>query len=192
MLAFIKHSGQCLKIFIEIYNSEYVFINVLGVIIHHLTCNKTLITRLDENVENNSDEDEEESYSKSKFKKEKIKKEQIVTNKNYLAKIVLKGLSISNKHAIIERKITNSFVIKPALSGAKTKINGQMLVGEIPLNHKDRILFGTFLYINYCNQTILIRISSYVHIRESGKSHRAQKFTNMHRLGVCSKRNCSG
>ena len=44
-------------------------------------------------------------------------------------------------HAVITAN-KDSFEIKPAVNGAKTKVNGAPLTGPRELEHKDRILFG--------------------------------------------------
>ena len=45
------------------------------------------------------------------------------------------------QHAIITNK-KGEITIKPAVQGAKTKVNGSPLTGPCILSHKDRILFG--------------------------------------------------
>ena len=55
--------------------------------------------------------------------------------------------SISSEHAIITNK-NGEVTVKPASSGAKTKVNGIMITGEQILKHHDRLLFGIFLILN--------------------------------------------
>lgn len=65
--------------------------------------------------------------------------------------ICLSGLSIMKKHAILSLGENDEYELKPAVSGAKTKVNGQPLTGAQILNHKDRILFGSnhmYLFMN--------------------------------------------
>jgi len=70
--------------------------------------------------------------------------------------VALSGLSIQKDHAIIS--ISGSDVtIKPGASGAKTKVNGVALMGERPLLHNDRILFGSnhlYYFVNPTNPTM--------------------------------------
>ena len=44
-------------------------------------------------------------------------------------------------HAVITAN-KDTFEIRPATNGAKTKVNGAPLTGAQALEHKDRILFG--------------------------------------------------
>lgn len=46
------------------------------------------------------------------------------------------------KHAILSLGENDEYELQPAVSGAKTKVNGQPLTGPRFLNHRDRILFG--------------------------------------------------
>jgi len=55
--------------------------------------------------------------------------------------IVLTGLGIQKNHAIISNN--GEICIKPAVSGAKIRVNGQPLTGERALNHHDRIILGS-------------------------------------------------
>ena len=45
-------------------------------------------------------------------------------------------------HATITTNDDGEIEIKPAMQGAKTKVNGQPLMGSRVLEHKDRVLFG--------------------------------------------------
>lgn len=49
--------------------------------------------------------------------------------------------SISKNHAIVTNN-SGDIEITPAMSGAKTKVNGSPLTGTRILEHKDRVLFG--------------------------------------------------
>ncbi|KAK2149668.1 hypothetical protein LSH36_442g01044 [Paralvinella palmiformis] len=65
--------------------------------------------------------------------------------------ICLSGLSIMKKHAILSLGENDEYELQPAVSGAKTKVNGQPLTGPRFLNHRDRILFGSnhmYLFMN--------------------------------------------
>lgn len=68
--------------------------------------------------------------------------------------IALSGLSISSEHAVISSK-GGEVTIKPATTGAKTKVNGSPLTGEQVLKHNDRILFGSnhmYYFVNPTNK----------------------------------------
>ena len=54
---------------------------------------------------------------------------------------VLHSFSIMKQHASLVWE-QNEVTLKPATSGAKTKVNGLPLTGERVLKHLDRILFG--------------------------------------------------
>jgi len=56
--------------------------------------------------------------------------------------IALNGLSIQKEHCVLTIA-DGEVTIKPATAGAKTKVNGVILVGERPLKHHDRLLFGS-------------------------------------------------
>ncbi|XP_065676074.1 kinesin-like protein KIF28 [Hydra vulgaris] len=64
--------------------------------------------------------------------------------------IAMSGLSISSEHAIITNK-NGEVSVKPANSGAKTKVNGIVITGEQILKHHDRLLFGSnhmYFFVN--------------------------------------------
>ncbi len=48
------------------------------------------------------------------------------------------------EHAVITVN-KDEVIVKPAVQGAKTKVNGQPLTGPRVLGHKDRVLFGMFV-----------------------------------------------
>ena len=50
-------------------------------------------------------------------------------------------------HAVITTSENGEVEIKPAMQGAKTKVNGQPLMGSRILEDKDRVLFGQFCLI---------------------------------------------
>ena len=55
--------------------------------------------------------------------------------------------SISKNHCVIESSDSGDIEIKP-VQGAKTKVNGQPLMGARVLEDKDRVLFGSsHLYV---------------------------------------------
>jgi len=60
----------------------------------------------------------------------------------YQATWYISAFSIMKKHAILSLGENDEYELQPAVSGAKTKVNGQPLTGPRFLNHRDRILFG--------------------------------------------------
>ena len=72
--------------------------------------------------------------------------------------IAMTGLSIASQHAIITNK-NGEVTIKPASSGAKTKVNGvPITTGEQNLKHHDRIMFGTnhlYYFVNPINRDVM-------------------------------------
>ncbi|KAK0041455.1 kinesin-like protein KIF28P [Biomphalaria pfeifferi] len=67
--------------------------------------------------------------------------------------IVLNGLSIQKKHAIISQE-KGSITLKPGSDGAKTRVNGSLITGPRTLEHMDRIIFGSnhvYVFVNPLN-----------------------------------------
>ncbi|XP_059148912.1 kinesin-like protein KIF28 isoform X2 [Physella acuta] len=64
--------------------------------------------------------------------------------------IVLNGLSIQKKHAILANE-NGEIVLKPGAEGVKIRVNGIPIAGPRTLEHKDRIIFGTnhvYVFVN--------------------------------------------
>ncbi|GFO20644.1 kinesin-like protein, partial [Plakobranchus ocellatus] len=67
------------------------------------------------------------------------------------ADIALNGLNIQKKHAVLIQESSDEVVIKPGSDGAKTKVNGVPITGPRPLEHMDRIIFGSnhvYVFVN--------------------------------------------
>jgi len=80
--------------------------------------------------------------------------ETTVGRKDAKPDISMTGLSIMKQHASLIWS-QNEVTLKPATSGAKTKVNGLPLTGERVLKHFDRVLFGSnhmYYFVNPLNQ----------------------------------------
>ena len=65
-------------------------------------------------------------------------------------------------HAVITTSENGEVEIKPAMQGAKTKVNGQPLMGSRILEDKDRVLFGQFCLIYKYEYIVTQKIIMYV------------------------------
>ncbi|KAH9515666.1 Kinesin-like protein kif28p [Bulinus truncatus] len=80
----------------------------------------------------------------------------VIGSKNSNPDIVLNGLSIQKKHAIISNE-KGMITLKPGCDEAKTRVNGILITGPRTLQHKDRIIFGSnhvYVFVNPLNPKV--------------------------------------